>query len=569
MSTPNNQTGRLSPQSMLQQRYIIIGQVGRGGMGSVYQATDTRLANRHVAIKEMSQAHLNETELAGANLRFQQEASMLSTLSHPNLPRIYDAFSEQGRSYLVMDFIEGKTLHQILREVKGQPLPLPQVLFYAQQLCSVLSYLHQQRPPIIFRDVKPTNVMVTITGHIYLIDFGIARFFKEGQTQDTVLLGSPGYAPPEQHGMAQTNPRSDIYGLGATLHYCLTGRDPYYADDHFSFAPARHYNPQVPVELERLIQAMVAHDERQRPASMLDVQKVLQQISQQAEEHTSVFTPSNIAAGSAPIPVTPMTPMAQISPAKPATPPEIASTQYVIKPAAPEHAAPPQAPTVAIPPAKVPQRAPAYQPPAVAAPVSPSIWTASFVRLFIAVPILAVVVSAFTLNFICPSAHITETIFSLALAIIAISGGVAIRGFIPRAVMFGTAILILATSFAPIMQTLPEIANLSLTSPAASSCSYTIPTDFQFYNYLATAGFIIVALVSLYWLTKSTSWTNRSILLALCAVAAICTIMQFGSSDSDTGKYILLLIAIIALMLDLLLAARIARIATVKQAMQA
>jgi serine/threonine protein kinase len=568
MSTSNNQTGRLSPQSMLQQRYIIIGQVGRGGMGSVYQATDTRLANRHVAIKEMSQAHLNETELAGANLRFQQEASMLSTLSHPNLPRIYDAFSERGRSYLVMDFIDGKTLHQMLREANGQPLPLPQVLFYAQQLCSVLGYLHQHHPPIIFRDVKPTNVMVTNTGHIYLIDFGIARFFKEGQAQDTILLGSPGYAPPEQHGIAQTSPRSDIYGLGATLHYCLTGRDPYYADDHFSFAPARQYNPQVPVELDQLIQAMVAHDDRQRPTSMFDVQKVLQKLSQQAEEHTSAFTHSSIAAKS------PQTAV----PATPSTPPEMASTQYVIKPAAPEHAAPPQAPTVAIP-ANPPQKVGSPQAPARRPPMGVSfpsqIWTAGFIRLFIAIPIVAVVVSAFSLNFICPSAHITEAIFSLALAIVAISCGVAIGGFIPRSLMFGTAILILATSFAPIMQALPEITAIShsntlgLTNPSANSCAYAIPAGFQIYDYLTTAGFIIVAVISLYWLTQRTSWTNRSVLLALCAVAVICTIVQSGFSDSDPSKYILLLVALIALMLDLLLTARIVRMGTTKLAIQA
>src|SRR6185312_11435543 len=259
MSTNNGQTGRLSPQSQLQQRYIIVGRVGRGGMGAVYQATDIRIGHRRVAIKEMSQTHLDETQLIEATTQFFKEAGMLGSLSHPNLPRIYDAFSEQGRSYLVMDFIEGQTLHQILKDYHGNPLPVTQVLAYARQLCSVLDYLHRRNPPIIFLVIKPTNVMITESGHIYLIDFGIARFFKEGQQQDTTLLGSPGYAPPEQHGMSQTNPRSDIYGLGATLHYCLTGRDPYYTHDHFSFESVRKYNPLVPIELAQLIQRMVAH----------------------------------------------------------------------------------------------------------------------------------------------------------------------------------------------------------------------------------------------------------------------------------------------------------------------
>jgi len=197
MSTYNNQTGRLAPQSLLQHRYLIVGPAGRGGMGAVYESIDTSQAQRRVAIKEMSQAHLNEEELAAATARFQHEAHMLGSLSHPNLPHIIGSFSENMRSYLVMDFIDGKTLYQILREAQGKPLPLAQVISYAQQLCSVLAYLHQQNPPIIFRDIKPTNIMITSTGHLFLIDFGIARFFKEGQEQDTMLLGSPGYAPPE------------------------------------------------------------------------------------------------------------------------------------------------------------------------------------------------------------------------------------------------------------------------------------------------------------------------------------------------------------------------------------
>ncbi len=253
MSMYESQTGRLAPQALLQKRYMIVGQAGKGGMGAVYEAVDTRSGQKRVAIKEMSQGHLNNQELLAATAQFQQEAHLLGSLSHPNLPRIFDAFNERGRSYLVMDFIDGKTLHQLLRKNPGQPLPLEQVIDYACQLCHVLSYLHQQTPPIIFRDVKPGNVMVTNQGHVFLIDFGIARFFTEGKEQDTIQLGSPGYAAPEQHGSGQTNPRSDIYGLGATLHFCLTGRDPYRAQDHFTFIPIRQINPQVPIEVERLI----------------------------------------------------------------------------------------------------------------------------------------------------------------------------------------------------------------------------------------------------------------------------------------------------------------------------
>lgn len=308
MSTNFHQTGRLSPQAYLQQRYMIIAQVGRGGMGAVYKANDTRFGSRIVAIKEMGQANLNPEELKEATSRFEQEARMLGSLSHPNLPRIYDAFSERGRSYLVMDYIEGKTLLEALRETRSTPLPTHQVLNYARQLCDVLAYLHQQRPPIIFRDVKPTNIMVTGKGHIYLIDFGIARFFKEGKHQDTVLLGSPGYAPPEQHGLAQTTPRSDIYGLGATLHHCLTGRDPYYAQDRFFFPPIQQYNPQVPKDLEQLVLRMVAYHEQQRPASVNEVQQILTTIIQQANEHTVNISPARMTPPPLP-PLAPTTPV--------------------------------------------------------------------------------------------------------------------------------------------------------------------------------------------------------------------------------------------------------------------
>jgi serine/threonine protein kinase len=198
MSTYDNQTGRLPSQSLLRHQYVIIGQAGKGGMGAVYHAIDRQNPNRHYAIKEMSQGHLSEIELREAIRQFQREADMLHRLSHPNLPHIYDYFEENGRTYLVMDFINGKTLFQMLKESGDRPLPVLQVLDYANQLCDVLTYLHLQNPPIIFRDLKPTNVMVTPDGHVFLIDFGIARFFTEGKATDTVFLGSPGYASPEQ-----------------------------------------------------------------------------------------------------------------------------------------------------------------------------------------------------------------------------------------------------------------------------------------------------------------------------------------------------------------------------------
>jgi serine/threonine protein kinase len=538
MSTYNNQTGRLSPQSSLQQRYIIAGQAGRGGMGAVYVATDTRVAHRRVAIKEMSQANLSEEDLPEATARFQQEAMMLGSLSHPNLPRIYDAFSENGRSYLVMDYIEGKTLFQILKEAHGQPLPVGQVLLYARQLCDVLSYLHQHNPPIIFRDIKPTNIMITENGHVYLIDFGIARFFKEGQQQDTILLGSPGYAPPEQHGTAQTSPRSDIYGLGATLHYCLTGRDPYYATDRFSFPSVRSYNPQIPQELDQLLQRMLAQDERARPASALEVQQILLGISQQAAEHTSSLDSGRVA------------------------------TQYNIPPApstTPAHnIAQAQAPTIAVsnatPPSTAPQTRPAY--PARTSSMPQAIWTGGFIAISGIALVLTVGISLFALNFVCPSAHITEAGFSLVLAFIAIAASAFTGGLVQRGILFLTGIVVLVASLAFISQTLPDVTVIHLTNPTAICTPPAAQTllGAQLSNLLLSAGLLVAGIISLYWLTRRGQGAERITLLAIFGASIICSALQFFLfTDANPLKHILLLVALITLIEGTLLSIQIER----------
>src|SRR5437588_4061722 len=181
-----DQSGFLASQSQLQGRYIIIKTVGEGGMGSVYKAIDTQRKNRLVAIKEMSLSHYqNPAKRREAEELFRREAEILSKLSHPNLPRVYAFFNENGRSYLVMHFIRGKTLGQLMTEGDRSWLPVEDMLNYALQLCDALSYLHQQTPPVIFRDLKPSNVMVTSKGNVYLIDFGIARVFKQGLSHDT------------------------------------------------------------------------------------------------------------------------------------------------------------------------------------------------------------------------------------------------------------------------------------------------------------------------------------------------------------------------------------------------
>lgn len=270
------QTGLLSPQSLLHHgRYLILQQVGKGGMAAVYKAQDLQARQRTVAIKEMSQQGLSGQELQQAVDAFIHEAELLGHLKHSNLPSIYEQFEDGGRRYLVMEFIEGNTLEDRLAmaQQQGGHLPLKQVLSIGRQLCIVLEYLHTRQPPIIFRDLKPANIMLNGQQQVYLIDFGIARLFKPGQLKDTTALGSPGYAPPEQYRQA-TSPRSDIYSLGATLHQMLTGLDPSQSPFYF-----QSFSINQPA-LERLVLRMVSLDAKQRPGSMQEIRQVLERIIQ-------------------------------------------------------------------------------------------------------------------------------------------------------------------------------------------------------------------------------------------------------------------------------------------------
>src|SRR5258707_987450 len=251
-------TGELPEQTLLANRYQLKSKIGQGGMGAVYQAADTGFNDRPVAIKEMSSAGLAPNMLKDAEDAFTHEAHLLAGLLHPNLPRIYDHFTENDRSYLVMDFIEGQTMEDFLDTSGGGIQPLSKVMIWAEQLCDVLNYLHTRQPPVIFRDLKPSNVMLSQSGHIYLIDFGIARIFKPCKQHDTFALGSPGYAAPYQYGNAHSSPRSDIYSLGSLLHYLLTGVDP--SDQPFFFLPAAQLNREVSPALGALLRRMLEMD---------------------------------------------------------------------------------------------------------------------------------------------------------------------------------------------------------------------------------------------------------------------------------------------------------------------
>lgn len=218
-------TGDLT-DTLLHNRYQLDRLIAQGGMGAVYHAIDTRPPGGVWAVKVMSHAQLKLAERAEAVALFRREAEMLMQLRHPHLPLVEEVFEEEGRQYMVMEYIEGETLQAMLDRSAG-PLAEGQVRAWVEQICSALGYLHQQTPPIIYRDLKPSNIIaVQATNTIKLIDFGIARFHRKGQKKDTASLGTPGYAAPEQYGAAQTDVRSDIYALGVTIHQLLTKHDP-------------------------------------------------------------------------------------------------------------------------------------------------------------------------------------------------------------------------------------------------------------------------------------------------------------------------------------------------------
>ena len=262
------ETGKLPANSVLRgskgEEYLILNLLAKGGMGAVYKAVRPQDGSLW-ALKEMSENALGSWGRANTIKAFYEEARFLQTLRHDNLPQVMDVFADNHRHYMVMELIDGETLADILKQNPGQ-LAVSQVLDWGQQLCVVLHFLHNQTPPIIYRDLKPHNVMVErATNRVKLIDFGIARRFKQGQRADTILVGTHGYAAPEQYGDRQTDARSDIFALGATLHHLLTGQQPQ-KNELFNRPSIRQWNPGVPESVCQAVEkAMQARPEARHP----------------------------------------------------------------------------------------------------------------------------------------------------------------------------------------------------------------------------------------------------------------------------------------------------------------
>ena len=267
----------LDQGTVLSQRYRIGGVLGQGGMGAVYLADAEALGGKKVAVKEMVPWGLPPGELEQAVTQFKKEAAFLAGLEHPNVVRVTDFFVEDGKHYLVMDYIHGETLQEKMTG-RGRPFHWYELCGWVESLMDVLEYLHNQSPPIIFRDLKPSNIMISSDGRLNLIDFGIARSACQGEKTTTFLrgTGTRGFSPIEQYGNQQsTDQRSDIYALGATLYYLMTATLPPDAVERVSrrtaVAPLSQRCPDSPPELDFIIDkamALAAEDRYQSVAEM-------------------------------------------------------------------------------------------------------------------------------------------------------------------------------------------------------------------------------------------------------------------------------------------------------------
>lgn len=270
----------LVPGTVLYGRYRILACIGQGGMGAVYRAADLRLEGRVCAVKEIfTDPDLSPQLYAQVQQQFYREASVLARLDHPNLPKVSDYFTEEGREYLVMDYVAGPDLRQVLEEVRraGQMLEEERVLGWAMQLCDALSYLHSRTPPILHRDIKPSNIKETSGGVIKLVDFGLVKLLTPDDACTITVLqgrGTASYTPLEQYGSdsGHTDPRSDLYALGATLYHLLTGHPPADARERFlrpeSLVPPRVLNPRISPTTERAILAAMAMHPDDRPPTV-------------------------------------------------------------------------------------------------------------------------------------------------------------------------------------------------------------------------------------------------------------------------------------------------------------
>lgn len=276
--------------AVLQNRYEVIKVLGVGGMGAVYLTQDLRFSGvtRLCALKEMISTTPDPHVRRLAVQSFMREANILVQLNHPGIPQIYDFFTEGVRSYLAMEYVKGSDLEEVLENTQGM-LKEEIVVDWAIQVCDVLMYLHGRDPAIVFRDLKPSNIMLRDQNKIALIDFGIAKAFEVGQKG--TMIGTEGYSPPEQYkGVA--DPRGDVYALGATMHHLLTKRDPR-LEPPFTFheEPPILLNPALSKGTNVVIMKALEYDPQKRFQSAGEFKEALTETLKMLEEGTSPRAP--------------------------------------------------------------------------------------------------------------------------------------------------------------------------------------------------------------------------------------------------------------------------------------
>ncbi|PKL74590.1 MAG: hypothetical protein CVV27_19710 [Candidatus Melainabacteria bacterium HGW-Melainabacteria-1] len=264
----------LPPNTILQGRYQITKRIGQGGMGAIYLADDLRFSQRVAVVKEMLDHFTDPDQRRIATNNFDREAEMLANLKHQGIPEVYDRFTEGNRHYLVMEYVNGDDLEQRMMNQDNEPFDEKDVIDWAVQICEILHYLHKQNPPIVYRDMKPANLILNEEGRIYVVDFGIARHFNP--TKKGTMIGTQGYAPPEQY-RGQVEPRSDLYALAATMHHLLSGRDPQ-AEAPFTFPSVRELNPRVSAQLEKIISRCLNMEPEGRYRDTMDLSEAFKKV---------------------------------------------------------------------------------------------------------------------------------------------------------------------------------------------------------------------------------------------------------------------------------------------------
>jgi Protein kinase domain len=488
MFASDNQVGGILPQTLLKQRFAIVEPVEQNSVRALYRGIDTHNGNHRVAILEMSQAKPGAAEPAEATGNMLRESSLLSSLHHPNVPHIYAIFSEQGHTYLVMDYIEGKTLRQLIQENGGHALPTHLVLVYIRQLCDALAYLYQHNPPIIFRDIQPSNVMLAENGVLFLVDFRIMGFSRERTGQGVVIMGPSEQPSRAQSSMPQADPRPILYGLGATLHYCLTGKEPDHTAEGLAFPPVRPHNPQVPLELEQLVQRLVSINKQQPEVSAFEVQQVLMHIHQHAGEYT---------ANAAPHVSSPGTSSAAPFNNNPLAAGQAPSTDHVSRRGILSHLA--------------------------------LVWTPRFVLLLVLLLAFTLGGSLYALNTMNSLDHIIEFCLSLILVIACIASGSSIYSFrlLPWGILLSVALAVLLSGLAFLVQATPLAQRLMANSISVGEL-----------NQIVTFGLLAAAIISLFWLARPFIWLDRVVLLFIFGAAAFSGIYQSRYRDETVLQHV-------------------------------